>query len=82
MKRILPSYPLFLKDPNFSIWSATEILNDENTQTWYGETKNIYGFLKSKGITYCFMGNAEEFAPLKVKKATQINTWLFCCKNS
>ena len=73
MKRILPSYPLFLKDPNFSIWSATEILNDENTQTWYGETKNIYGFLKSKGITYCFMGNAEEFAPLKVKKATQIN---------
>ena len=71
MERILPSYPLFTKDPNFSIWSATENLNEQNVQTWYGETKKIYGFLKSKGATYCFMGAAEEFSLFGVKKAIQ-----------
>ena len=30
MERILPSYPLFIKDPNFSIWHGTEILNEQN----------------------------------------------------
>ncbi len=44
MERILPSCPLFVKDPNFSIWSATENLNDQDVQTWYGEQKRIYGF--------------------------------------
>ena len=29
MERILPVYPLFVKDPNFSIWSATENLNEK-----------------------------------------------------
>ena len=79
MKRILPAYPLFVKDPNFSIWSATDCLNEQNLQTWYGETKKIYGFLKSHGETYCFMGLAEEFVAFGVKKAEQrnINVSLF-----
>lgn len=71
MERILPSYPLFVKDPNFSIWMATEQLNDQDVETWYGEKKTIYGFLKTKGETYCFLGNAEKFASAGVKKATQ-----------
>lgn len=71
MERILPSYPLFIKDPNFSIWMATEELNSQNTQTWYGETKNIYGFLKTKDERYCFMGDAKKFHPFQVKKAKQ-----------
>jgi len=71
MERILPVYPLFIKDPNFSIWSSTEILNEKETETWYGETKKLYGFLKTQEGTYCFMGNASKFTPFNVKKATQ-----------
>ena len=71
MERILPSYPLFVKDPNFSIWSATEILNDQNVETWFGEKKKIYGFLKTNGETYYFMGDGKKFAPVQVKKAVQ-----------
>lgn len=71
MQRILPCYPLFVKDPNFSIWMATEQLNEMNTQTWFGETKKIYGLLKSKGETYCFMGDSSFFASFGVKKAKQ-----------
>ena len=71
MERILSSYPLFVKDPNFSIWMATEELNAQNTETWYGETKNLYGFLKTQGETYCFMGASNKFLPFQVKKAKQ-----------
>jgi len=72
MKRMLPAYPLFVKDPNFSIWSATELLNGSNTQNWYGAEKKIYGFLKTGKKTYCFLGNAEDFAYLGVEKAKQV----------
>ena len=71
MERILSSYPLFVKDPNFSIWMATEELNAQNTETWYGETKNLYGFLKTQGETYFFMGASNKFLPFQVKKAKQ-----------
>ena len=48
-ERKLPAYPLFVKDPNFSLWSVTEELNKSNLQTWWGEEKRIYGFLKTHG---------------------------------
>ena len=71
MERILPAYPLFVKDPNFSIWSVTENLNDNDVETWFGEKKKIYGFLKTNGQTYYFMGDGKKFAPFGVKKAEQ-----------
>ena len=79
MERILPSYPLFVKDPNFSLWSATENLNDKDVETWFGESKKIYGFLKTKGETYYFMGNGQKFLPVGAKKAeqTKINVTAF-----
>ena len=71
MTRKLPAYPLFIKDPNFSIWQATEELNAQNAETWFGEKKGIYGFLKSKGKTWCFMGNAAQFSAFGVLPAKQ-----------
>lgn len=62
MKRVLPAYPLFLKDPNFSIWSVDEELNKKNVQTWFGEEKKIYGFFKTNKKTFCFMGNYKDFS--------------------
>ena len=71
MNRKLPAYPLFVKDPNFSLWSACDELNSGNPQSWFGEEKPVYGFLKIKDETYCFLGNASEFACYGVKAATQ-----------
>ena len=71
MERVLPSYPLFVKDPNFTIWTAPEELNSQNVETWYGERKNIYGFLKTTEGTYCFIGESGKFLPFGVKKAVQ-----------
>ncbi len=70
-ERILPAYPLFVKDPNFSLWTGADALNEKNVETWFGEQKKIYGFLRSGGKAYCFLGDAAEFAPFGVKKAEQ-----------
>ena len=56
--RKLPSYPLFVKDPYFSVWSATEILNSANPTFWYGQERKIYGFIKIDGVPYEFLGNS------------------------
>lgn len=73
MKRILPSYPLFVKDPYFSIWSNGDVLNDQNTQFWFGATKRIYGLIKLEEKTYCFLGNANDLVAYGVEKAEQLD---------
>lgn len=52
------AYPLFVKDPYFSIWSGTDRLNEENTIFWTGDTKRTFGILKIEEKSYCFLGNA------------------------
>jgi hypothetical protein len=34
--QLLPAYPLFVKDPFFSIWSGSDKLNEGNTMFWTG----------------------------------------------
>ena len=56
-ERLLPAYPLFVKDPYFSIWSEGDVLNDIDTAFQAGKAKKTYGFVKANGKTYCFLGN-------------------------
>lgn len=72
-ERKLPCYPLFVKDPNFSLWSNDEYLNKNYPQTWFGERKNICGFVDVDGQKYCFMGRTDDFTPYGVKPAEQVN---------
>lgn len=65
VKRLLPAYPLFVKDPYFSIWSTTEELNAENPVFWHGEEKPFLGLIKCGDKTYRFMGNDERFIKLE-----------------
>ena len=71
MERKLPSYPLFLKDPYFSLWSPTDELNASFPKVWWGETKPAYGFVRTEEGTFCFLGEAEKVLPFGVKKAVQ-----------
>ncbi len=71
MKRLLPSYPLFVKDPNFSLWTAHDILNDGDAETWFGEKKQVYGFVRVGDECYVFLGNKNRFLPFGVKAAEQ-----------
>ncbi len=70
-ERILPAYPLFVKDPNFSLWGVSENLNESNVQSWWGAEKKIYGFIRTEGETYCFLGNGADFKNCGVQNAHQ-----------
>ncbi len=72
MQRKLPAYPIFVKDPNFSLWAQNEILNEEDLYNLFGERKPIYAFAKVDGETYCIMGNAKKFCAL-AKPAKQLS---------
>ena len=71
MKRILPSYPLFVKDPNFSLWTPFDVLNEGDVEAWFGEKKSVYGFVRVDGVTYRILGNGKRFLPFGVKMAKQ-----------
>lgn len=59
MKRKLPAYPLFVKDPYFSIWSNGDVLNQSETINWYGEVDSLEGIIRVDGKTYTFLGTSK-----------------------
>lgn len=71
--RLLPAYPLFVKEPNFSIWQTSDTLNGANVSAWFGEEKSMYGFAKVDGETYCFLGDCAAWRKFGVKDAEQIS---------
>lgn len=67
----LPSVPLLVNDPYFSIWSNYDNLNGGPTRHWCEQEKAIDGLLRVDGVTYRFMGAEREnllkpIAPLTV----------------
>ena len=56
MERRLSAYPLFVKDPYFSIWSNGEKLNESDTMNWFGEVDSLEGVVKIDGKGFCFLG--------------------------
>ena len=52
----LPSVPLFVNDPYFSLWSPFNRLNDGTTRHWTDAEKSMDGLLRVDGKTYRFMG--------------------------
>lgn len=56
----LPSVPIVVNDPYFSIWSPFDHLNDGTTRHWDNDEKPIDGLLRVDGKTYSFMGSTEK----------------------
>lgn len=59
-ERIAPSYPLITHDPYFSIWSATDQLNQSVTKHWTGASQSLTGIIKVDGVAYNFLGATEK----------------------
>ena len=52
----VPSVPLIVSDPYFSIWSPYDKLNEGTTRHWTNDEKPLQGWLRVDGVPYCFMG--------------------------
>ena len=64
MKRILPAYPLLVKDPYFSLWSNGELLNGSDVMLWTGEKKDVVGVIEIDGLGFTFLGNPAGAQPI------------------
>ena len=53
----LPSYPLLMNDPYFSLWSPHDKLYDGTTRHWSDIEKPMNGLLRVDGTSYRFMGS-------------------------
>ncbi len=56
----LPSVPLLVNDPYFSIWSNYDNLNGGNTTLWCEKEKAVDGILRVDGTPYRFMGGEKK----------------------
>lgn len=54
--RKAPAYPLITHNPNFSIWSTSDVLTDNVTEHWTGAAHGLTGYLEVDGMLFRFMG--------------------------
>lgn len=57
--------PLLTHDPYFSIWSASDCLNDSDPVHWTQTRQQMKGYLVIDDIPYCFLGECEFFQKLQ-----------------
>jgi len=68
----LPSVPLIVNDPYFSIWSPYDKLTDGTTRHWTDQEKPLEGFLRVDGITYQWMGTNKGLATTAQQKSVSV----------
>lgn len=64
-QRILPAYPLFVKDPYYSVWVRGDKLNETDASFWTGKKLRTYGVISANNHTYCFLGNLKNIGKLE-----------------
>lgn len=65
----LPSVPIVVNDPYFSIWSPFDTLNEGDTRHWTHQEKPLEGLLRVDGVTYRFMGAPDA----EIRQAQQLS---------
>lgn len=73
IERKFTAYPLFVKDPNFSIWAREENLCNADTAFWTGKYARMYGVFEVNGKRYSFMGKSG----LQPAEQTDLNVTAF-----
>ena len=71
----LPSVPIVVNDPYFSIWSPYDKLTDGSTRHWTNDVKPLLGLLRVDGTTYRFMGTQQEYILAPIAPMADEERW-------
>lgn len=71
----LPSVPLVVNDPYFSIWSPYDRLTDGSTRHWDNAEKALDGLLRVDGSVYRFMGASQKVTLEAVVPMADVKAW-------
>lgn len=69
----LPSVPIIVNDPYFSIWSPYDRLTDGSTRHWTNAEKPIDGLLRVDGKVYQFMGKEGDIPQIETAKQKSVS---------
>ena len=71
----LPSVPLIVNDPYFSIWSPYDKLTDGTTRHWTNDEKPILGLLYVDGTPYRFLGAEQNYILSAIAPMSDEEAW-------
>ena len=71
----LPSVPLLLNDPYFSLWSPHDKLTDGTTRHWADIEKPMDGILRVDGVNYRFMGSGRGYLLSSIAPMADESAW-------
>ena len=71
----LPSVPLVVNDPYFSIWSPYDQLQAGTTRHWTNDEMPLTGMLRVDGVTYRFMGAEKEYILEPIVPMADVGPW-------